>query len=71
MMLLTTASGQSEAVLKALGGQEGSDLDLSCSAGRRTRWGARRAPTDTELHTPPTAARRTLTGRRRCGSSPR
>ena len=28
-------------VLKALGGQEGSDLDLSCSAGQRTRSGGK------------------------------
>eukprot|EP01052_Picozoa_sp_SAG31_P060676 SAG31_NODE_19826_length_590_cov_2.433809_1_plen_86_part_10 len=58
-------------MLKALGGQQGSDLDVSCwLAGGQAR-GARRAPTDTELHTPPTAASRPLTTRRKCGSSPR
>eukprot|EP01052_Picozoa_sp_SAG31_P080246 SAG31_NODE_40014_length_283_cov_149.472826_1_plen_59_part_01 len=48
------------AVLKALGGKEGSDVDLSCSAGRRTSAGARRALSGAEQQTPPTAARRTF-----------
>ena len=59
------------AVLKALGGQEGSDVDLSCSAGRRTSAGARRAQSGAEQQTPPTAARRTFPDCCRCGSSPR
>ena len=59
------------AVLKALGGKEGSDVDLSCSAGWKTRPWARWALRGAKLQTPPTAARLALLTCQRCTSSPR
>lgn len=59
------------AVLKALGDREGSNVDLSCSAGCKTGPWARRAKRGARLQTPPTTARLTSPTCRWCASSPR